>query len=49
MQPINPKDKPYPFKKGSQCDRIVQYLLTGRPIQNSEIPKISLFVAHGAN
>nr|WP_038334686.1 helix-turn-helix domain-containing protein [Kingella kingae] len=57
MQPINPKDKPYPFKKGSQCNRIVQYLLTGKPIKNYEIrekfrclshtARISEIMAHG--
>ncbi|WP_038320763.1 helix-turn-helix domain-containing protein [Kingella kingae] len=48
MQPINPKDKPYPFKKGSQCDRIVQYLLTGRRIKNYEIREEFCCYSHAA-
>lgn len=37
MQQNTQKDKPYPFKHGSQCDRIVQYLLAGNRVNNWEI------------
>ncbi len=48
MQQLDPKNKPYPFKKGSQCDRIVQYLLTGKPIKNYEIREKFRCLSHTA-
>ena len=36
MQQIEEKSKPYPFKLGSQNDRITQYLLSGKRLKNYE-------------
>ena len=36
MQQIEEKSKPYPFKLGSQNDRICQYLLSGKRLKNYE-------------
>lgn len=41
-------DKPYPFKHGSQCDRILQYLLSGKSLNNWEIREKFMCLSHTA-
>lgn len=40
------QDKPYPFKKGSQCDRILQFLLTGKSVRNFEMREMFRCLSH---
>lgn len=40
--------KPYPFRKGSQNDRIVRYLLTGKPLLNWQMRELFGCLSHTA-
>lgn len=48
MNEIEKESKPYPFKHGSQCDRICQYLLSGKRLKNYEIHTLFKVVSHTA-